>query len=107
MERQKGGIGLRGPGETQLETDRRLIGIKVKKLKHQLVNLEKQRKNRRRARERSGMPNVSLIGYTNAGKSSIFNALSKSYTNSKTHFCRMLYLYDHFNFFIYARDKTF
>ncbi len=78
LERQKGGIGLRGPGETQLETDRRLIGIKVKKLKHQLVNLEKQRKNRRRARERSGMPNVSLIGYTNAGKSSIFNALSKS-----------------------------
>ena len=78
LERQKGGIGLRGPGETQLETDRRLIGVKVKKLRHQLKILEKQRKNRRRARERSGILNVSLIGYTNAGKSTIFNVLSKS-----------------------------
>ena len=78
LERQKGGIGLRGPGETQLETDRRLIAIKVKRLKHQLKNLEKQRKNRRRGRDRSGMLNVSLIGYTNAGKSTLFNVLSKS-----------------------------
>lgn len=78
LERQKGGIGLRGPGETQLETDRRLIGAKVKRLRHQLHNLEKQRVNRRRAREKSGMLNVSLIGYTNAGKSTLFNALAKS-----------------------------
>lgn len=78
LERQKGGIGLRGPGETQLETDRRLIAVKVKRLRHQLKNLEKQRKNRRRARDRSGMLNVSLIGYTNAGKSTLFNVLSKA-----------------------------
>ena len=78
LERQKGGIGLRGPGETQLETDRRLIAAKVKRLRYQLKNLEKQRKNRRRARDRSGMFSVSLIGYTNAGKSTLFNVLTKA-----------------------------
>ena len=78
LERQKGGIGLRGPGETQLESDRRLISLKVKKLKQKLENLSIQRKNRRRAREKSGALNVSLVGYTNAGKSTLFNKLTNS-----------------------------
>jgi GTP-binding protein HflX len=76
LERQKGGIGLRGPGETQLETDRRLIGQRVKQLKARLLQVEKQRKNRRRQRERQGAFSVSLVGYTNAGKSTLFNALT-------------------------------
>jgi GTP-binding protein HflX len=76
LERQRGGIGLRGPGETQLETDRRLIGQRVKQLKQKLATLARQRDNRRRARTRSGSLNVSLVGYTNAGKSSLFNALT-------------------------------
>jgi len=78
LERQKGGIGLRGPGETQLETDRRLLGNRVKLLKRRLVQMEKQRKVRRRARERREIPVVSLVGYTNAGKSTLFNALTKA-----------------------------
>lgn len=78
LERQKGGIGLRGPGETQLETDRRLLGNRVKLLKSRLVQMEKQRKVRRRARERRDIPIVSLVGYTNAGKSTLFNALTKA-----------------------------
>lgn len=78
LERQKGGIGLRGPGETQLETDRRLLGARVKLLKTRLVQLEKQRKVRRRARERQEIPVVSLVGYTNAGKSTLFNAVTKA-----------------------------
>lgn len=78
LERQKGGIGLRGPGEKQLETDRRLLGSRVKLLKDRLKQLEKQRKVRRRARERSEVPVVSLVGYTNAGKSTLFNALTKA-----------------------------
>ncbi|NLF55676.1 MAG: GTPase HflX, partial [Thauera phenolivorans] len=78
LERQKGGIGLRGPGEKQLETDRRLLGNRVKLLKLQLVRLEKQRKVRRRARERRSVLSVSLVGYTNAGKSTLFNALTKA-----------------------------
>jgi len=76
LERQKGGIGLRGPGETQLETDRRLIGQRVRQLKARLATMEKQRINRRRAREKAGTLNVSLVGYTNAGKSTLFNALT-------------------------------
>lgn len=76
LERQKGGIGLRGPGETQLETDRRLIGQRVKQLKARLATVERQRKNRFRQRVRQGAFTVSLVGYTNAGKSSIFNALT-------------------------------
>jgi len=78
LERQKGGIGLRGPGEKQLETDRRLLGARVKLLKERLKQLEKQRRVRRRSRERSDVPMVSLVGYTNAGKSTLFNALTKA-----------------------------
>ncbi len=78
LERQKGGIGLRGPGEKQLETDRRLLGNRVKMLKTRLAQIEKQRKVRRRARERRDVLSVSLVGYTNAGKSTLFNALTKA-----------------------------
>lgn len=78
LERQKGGIGLRGPGETQLETDRRLLGKRVKVLKDRLRQLERQRAVRRRARTRREMLAVSLVGYTNAGKSTLFNALTKA-----------------------------
>jgi GTP-binding protein HflX len=78
LERQKGGIGLRGPGETQLETDRRLIGERVKTLRKKLAKLQAQRQSQRRARVRQGAFSVSLIGYTNAGKSTLFNALTKA-----------------------------
>lgn len=78
LERQKGGIGLRGPGETQLETDRRLIGRRVKVLKERLARLEKQREIQRKARGRAGVISVSLVGYTNAGKSTLFNALTRA-----------------------------
>ena len=76
LERQKGGIGLRGPGETQLETDRRLLGKRVKTLKERLIRLDRQRAVQRKARVRSDTLNVSLVGYTNAGKSTLFNALT-------------------------------
>ncbi|SBT08852.1 putative GTPase [Candidatus Accumulibacter aalborgensis] len=76
LERQKGGIGLRGPGETQLETDRRLLGIRVRLLKERLARLERQRGVQRKARGRGELLNVSLVGYTNAGKSTLFNALT-------------------------------
>ncbi len=76
LERQKGGIGLRGPGETQLETDRRLIGDRVKALRARLEKLHKQRETQRRARGRNHTFSVSLVGYTNAGKSTLFNALT-------------------------------
>jgi GTP-binding protein HflX len=76
LERQRGGIGLRGPGETQLETDRRLLGQRVKQLKLRLAGLDRQRLNRRRGRGRDGSLKVSLVGYTNAGKSTIFNGLT-------------------------------
>ncbi|RXZ45146.1 ribosome rescue GTPase HflX [Crenobacter cavernae] len=78
LERQKGGIGLRGPGETQLETDRRLLGKRVKLLKDRLVSVQKQRKTQRRGRERAGVFSVSIVGYTNAGKSTLFNGLTKA-----------------------------
>ncbi len=78
LERQKGGIGLRGPGETQLETDRRLIGVRIKQLKEQLARLRRQHDTQRRQRMRSGTFSVSLVGYTNAGKSTLFNALTKA-----------------------------
>jgi GTP-binding protein HflX len=78
LERQKGGIGLRGPGETQLETDRRLLGDRVKMLKARLARLEKQRRVRRRGRDRREVLSVSLVGYTNAGKSTLFNAMTKA-----------------------------
>lgn len=78
LERQKGGIGLRGPGETQLETDRRLLGVRVKALQGKLVKLQRQRVTQRRARSRSDTFSVSLVGYTNAGKSTLFNSLTKA-----------------------------
>jgi GTP-binding protein HflX len=78
LERQKGGIGLRGPGETQLETDRRLIGDKIKQLKIRLERLRRQHGTQRRQRERNKTFSVSLVGYTNAGKSTLFNALTKA-----------------------------
>ena len=76
LERQKGGIGLRGPGESQLETDRRLIGTRIKTLAVRLAKVEAQRSLRRRARHRTPIPTISLVGYTNAGKSSLFNAIT-------------------------------
>ena len=76
LERQKGGIGLRGPGETQLETDRRLLGKRVKLLRERLHKVQQQRHVQRRARSRSEILSVSLVGYTNAGKSTLFNALT-------------------------------
>jgi len=76
LERQKGGIGLRGPGETQLEVDRRLIRDRIKKLHRRLEQVTQQRRSRRRARDRVPIPTVSLVGYTNAGKSSLFNRLT-------------------------------
>jgi GTP-binding protein HflX len=78
LERQKGGIGLRGPGETQLETDRRLIGDRVKALRARLAKLHKQSATRRRSRDRNNTFSVSLVGYTNAGKSTLFNVVAKS-----------------------------
>ena len=78
LERQKGGIGLRGPGETQLETDRRLIGERVKALRARLAKLRKQHETQRRARGKSDTFSVSLVGYTNAGKSTLFNSLTKA-----------------------------
>lgn len=78
LERQKGGIGLRGPGETQLETDRRLLGDRVKALKIKMEKLHKQRETQRRSRGRSKTFSVSLVGYTNAGKSTLFNVLTKA-----------------------------
>ncbi len=76
LERQKGGIGLRGPGETQLETDRRLIRERVKHLNRRLEKVSGQRQSRRKARNKIPIPTVSLVGYTNAGKSSLFNRLT-------------------------------
>jgi GTP-binding protein HflX len=80
LERQKGGIGLRGPGETQLETDRRLLGKRVKFLKERIETVRRQRATQRRARDRNDVVTVSLVGYTNAGKSTLFNALTHTGT---------------------------
>jgi len=76
LERQKGGIGLRGPGETQLETDRRLLGIRIKQIQQRLEKVEKQRHQGRSKRKKAEIPTVSLVGYTNAGKSTLFNTLT-------------------------------
>jgi len=79
LERQKGGIGVRGgPGETQLELDRRMLRVRVKQLREKLHKLKAQRGMQRRARKRSNVMTVSLVGYTNAGKSTIFNRLTKA-----------------------------
>ncbi|HWS66178.1 MAG TPA: ribosome rescue GTPase HflX [Steroidobacteraceae bacterium] len=80
LERQKGGIGLRGPGETQLETDRRLIGKRIRTLKSRLGKLARQRDTSRHVRREVPVPTVALVGYTNAGKSTLFNALTGSAT---------------------------
>lgn len=76
LERQKGGIGLRGPGETQLETDRRLIGNRIRQLNERLKHVDTRRSMNRRNRMRAEVPTVALVGYTNAGKSTLFNALT-------------------------------
>ncbi|GAA6186529.1 MULTISPECIES: ribosome rescue GTPase HflX [Alteromonadaceae] len=76
LERQKGGIGLRGPGETQLETDRRLLRVRIKSIQRRLAKVQKQREQGRRARKRAEMPTLSLVGYTNAGKSTLFNTIT-------------------------------
>jgi len=78
LERQKGGIGLRGPGETQLETDRRLIGHRIRTLKSRLEKVQRQREQGRRARKKADVPTISLVGYTNAGKSTLFNSLTNA-----------------------------
>ncbi len=78
LERQKGGIGLRGPGETQLETDRRLLGKRISLLKQRLEKVATQREQGRKGRSKAMVPTVSLVGYTNAGKSTLFNRITQS-----------------------------
>jgi GTP-binding protein HflX len=78
LERQKGGIGMRGPGETQLESDRRMVRDRIKLIENRLGKVRKQRDQGRRGRKRSDIPTVSLVGYTNAGKSTLFNAITQA-----------------------------
>lgn len=78
LERQKGGIGLRGPGETQLETDRRLLRGRIKAILRRLARVQKQREQGRRSRKRAEIPTLSLVGYTNAGKSTLFNTITEA-----------------------------
>ncbi len=83
LERQKGGIGLRGPGETQLETDRRLVSRRIRHLRERLERVERQREASRKERQRAEVPTVALVGYTNAGKTTLFNALSGAHLLTK------------------------
>ena len=78
LERQKGGVGLRGPGETQLETDRRLLRERMTNIRKRLEKVERQRQQGRRARTRAEIPTISLVGYTNAGKSTLFNRITNA-----------------------------
>ncbi len=78
LERQKGGIGLRGPGETQLETDRRLLNRRIDQIRRRLARVDGRREQGRRARRKAEVPTVSLVGYTNAGKSTLFNRLTEA-----------------------------
>lgn len=80
LERQKGGIGLRGPGETQLETDRRLVAGRIRQIEQRLQRVRNRRAQSRQARRKAEVPTVSLVGYTNAGKSTLFNALTRAET---------------------------
>ncbi len=83
LERQKGGIGLRGPGETQLETDRRLLNHRIAQIRRRLEKVASQRNQGRKARSKAEIPTVSLVGYTNAGKSTLFNSLTDAEVYAK------------------------
>ena len=76
LDQQKGAVGLRGPGETQLETDRRLIKVRIAQLQNRLAKVEKQRNQNRQTRQKADIPTISLVGYTNAGKSTLLNTLT-------------------------------
>lgn len=78
LDQQKGAVGLRGPGETQLETDRRLIKVRIAQLQNRLEKVEKQRNQNRQTRKKADIPTISLVGYTNAGKSTLFNQLTQA-----------------------------
>ena len=78
LDQQKGAVGLRGPGETQLETDRRLIKVRIAQLQNRLTKVEKQRNQNRQTRQKADIPTISLVGYTNAGKSTLFNRLTNA-----------------------------
>lgn len=78
LDQQKGAVGLRGPGETQLETDRRLIKVRIAQLQARLAKVEKQRNQNRQTRQKADIPTISLVGYTNAGKSTLFNTITKA-----------------------------
>ena len=78
LDQQKGAVGLRGPGETQLETDRRLIKVRIAQLQNRLEKVAKQRNQNRQTRQKADIPTISLVGYTNAGKSTLFNCLTQS-----------------------------